>query len=331
VSRRVVSKRIARFAAGAALSCLPFSAYALDLTPDSSRILSDPNYLPLTGQIYGYTNYSHAWTSGSSFNDLGSQTSSFHINTNTMTQFLSYGVTDDLEVFGQADYVPDSYREVDNVNGTQSFFKSAGFSDPTFGVDWRAMDAGPFPFNVDLIGSYTPDAVDSENASTTSTGSVARGGQSGSIGAALGYQTRDFTARGSFSADFNGGSNTLNLANGEFAHTQGYNNYVLGLETQTRLNPLFSVNAGINHTFAGNQNALNTATDLAHLTEPGDTTALHAQLNYNLIPDQVVLAGTYTHQFYGNSRTSYADASLDNSSRDRDGNVLGVQLYYAFP
>ncbi len=327
-----MSTRVARFAAGAALCCLPFNAYALDLTPDSSRILSDPNYLPLAGQIYGSSEYTHTWTNGSSFNDLGTKTSSFYINTNTLTQLLAYGVTDDLEVYGQADYVPDSYRQVDNVSGTQSFFKSSGFGDPSFGFDWRVMEPNPYyPVNVDLFGAYTPDAVDSEAASTTENGTVARGGQSGNLGAAVGYQTRDFTARGSFTADINGDSNTLNLASGQFAHTQGYTDYILALETQTRLDPLFSVNAGISHTFASNENVTNTATDLAHMNQPGDTTALHAALNYNLIPDQVVLSGVYSHQFYGNSHTSYADVAFDTSSRQRYGNVLGVQLYYAFP
>ena len=137
-----MTDRLARFAAGAALLCIPLQAHAqaLDLTPDTSRILSDPNYLPLAGQIEGSTAYSHGWINGSGVNAAGDQISSFHINSNVIGQTLAYGITDDLSVNGSVQYVPRTFREVDGADGRVTSSDSSGFSDPTFGATWRALD-----------------------------------------------------------------------------------------------------------------------------------------------------------------------------------------------
>jgi hypothetical protein len=323
-------RRILNLAAGAAFVCIPLAAFGQDMTPDTTRYLSDPNYLPLAGQIYGTSAYTHTWTSGDTFDDTG-PTSSFRVNTDTLSQFLSYGITDDLELNAAIHYEPDSQRLVNFTNGTHSSLNSSGFSDPSFGAVWRVLDEGPSPVDFDLFGSYTPDVIDSKNASNTDDGTVSRGGQSGQLGAALGYETRQFSIRGQFSANVYGDSSAINLMNDDTLHTQGYSNYVLGLETQTRLNPLFSVNAGVDHTFASNENVVNTTTAIAHVLQPGDTTTLHAALNYNLVPNQFVVSATYAHNFLGNNQSVYAVPASDTSTRDRGSDVLGLELYYTMP
>ena len=324
-------RKMTLLAAGAAFICFPLTAFAQDLTPDSTRYLSDPNFLPYATQIYGYTDYTHTWTNGDAFNAASAQTSAFHVNTDTLSQFLSYGITDDLEVNAAIHYDPDSQRKIDYVTGAQSTLTSSGVSDPSFGADWRALDQRSFPVNLDLFGSYTPNWVNSDSATPDADGTVARGGQSGILGAALGYETRQFSIRGAFNANLYGHSDTLNLENNDTLRTDGYTDYMLSLMTQTRLDPMFSVNAGIDHTFATNQNAFNTVTGISHLTEPGDTTALHAALNYNLVPDTAVISATYTHDFYDNSQSVYAFSGFDSATRSRYGNEVGVRLYYLLP
>jgi hypothetical protein len=318
-------------AAGAALVGIPLSAHALDLTPDASRFLSDPNYLPMMGQVYGYTGYDHTWTNGDTFNSLGADVSSFHVNADTISQFLSYGVTDDLDINAAIRYAPGTQREIDRANGARTFLDSSGFSDPSFGADWRALDQSTFPVDVDIFGSYTPDLGNSDAASATNDGTVARGGQSGAVGAALGYGTRDFSLRGAFNANIYGNSQTLDLGTGDVSEAQGYTDYVLSLATQTRLDSLFSVNAGVDRTFATNHGGFNTITGASHLVQPGDMTALRLALNYTLAPDHAVLSATYAHEFFDNSQTLVDNPADDTSVHDKSGNIVGVQLYYALP
>jgi hypothetical protein len=306
-------------------------AQVLDLTPDPARTLSDPNYLPLAGQFYGTTAYTHGWTDGNSADAAGLETSSFHINTNALDQLLSIGITDDIAVNASIAYAPANFQEIDYTNGRSASLNSSGFSDPTFGATWRVLDQNAWPVDLDLLGSFTPDLIDAHAAATDADGTVARGGDSGTVGAALGYDTRSFGIRGAFNADFLGDSNVYDLSNGDTLQTQGRTNYTVSLDTQTRLTDLFSVNAGLAHTFASNQTGVNLTTGASHYSEPGDTTALQLALNYDYIPNQFVISATYAHDFYDNGRTFYEDPAADTESRDKNGNVVGVKLSYATP
>lgn len=333
VTHRIAKLGIAKLAAGAALVCLPLQVYAqaLDLTPYPQRVLSDPNFLPLAGQFYGTTAYSHGWVSGNSDNYLGDQTSSFHVNTNTLEQLLAFGITDDLMVDASIQYAPENYRETDYASGQSTTIDSSGFNDPTFGATWRVLDQAAAPVNFDLLGSYTPDWIDAHTATAVEDGTVARGGQSGTLGAALGYETRSFGIRGGFTANFLGDSSVYNLANGDIVDTDAHTDYAVSLATQTRLTDLFSVNAGIDHTFASNTSGLNISNGLQHWSEPGDETALNLALNYDFVPNAFVISATYAHDFYDDARTYYANPTFDNETRDRGGDLLGVKLYYATP
>jgi hypothetical protein len=56
--------------AGGVLAVLSLPASAADLTPDTSRDLSDPTFLPLTHHFVGRTSYS-SWKSAGEVDDLG--------------------------------------------------------------------------------------------------------------------------------------------------------------------------------------------------------------------------------------------------------------------
>ncbi|HEY6578298.1 MAG TPA: hypothetical protein VIY09_03170 [Rhizomicrobium sp.] len=325
--------KLARLAALGGLLCVPFEAraQALDMTPYSGRILSDPNYLPMTGQIYGTTAYTHGWTDGISTDYAGAETSSFHIGANTLDQLLAYGVTDDLSVNASLQYVPINYREIDYANGRSQTLDSSGISDPTFGATYRLLDQSAFPVDLDLVGSYTPNLIDAHTATAFEDGTVARGGQAGTAGAALGYETRSFGIRGAFNANFYGASDTYNLANGDTNRIDGFTNYTLSVATQTRLSDLFSVNAGLDHVFQTNESAVNLTSGAPRYSEPGDETALQLALNYNFIPNAFVISATYAHDFYDVGRTFYDNPLADSQSRDKNSNIVGVKLYYDTP
>jgi hypothetical protein len=328
-----VKFRLTSLAALIGIMCVRPEARAqtIDMTPQAGRILSDPNYLPLADQFYGTTAYSHGWTDGNSANSAGLDTSSFRVNTNTLDQLLAFGITDDLSVNASFEYTPINYREISYASGRSSTVNSSGFSDPTFGGTWRVFDQNSWPVDLDLLGSYTPDWIDAHTATTSADGTVARGGEAGTVGAALGYDTRSFGIRGSFGANFLGDSTSYNLATGDTIETESHTNYTLALDTQTRLTDLFSVNAGLAHTFASDATATNLANGAPRYSEPGDTTALQFALNYNFMPNQFVVSATYAHDFYDQGRTFYDNPADDSETRDKNGNVVGVKLSYATP
>lgn len=327
-----MNPRLSSAAACAALLFLPFAARAqLDLTPWADRVLSDPNFLPAAGQLYGTSSYTHGWTDGTTANAAGLDVSNFHINTNTLEQYLAYGITDDVSVNASIAYAPANYREIDYPNATSASFDSSGFADPTFGATWRVFDQGAYPVNLDLLGSYTPDLIDAHTATSDQEGTIARGGQSGTIGGALGYETRGFGVRGAFTADFFGNSDTLDVSSGNVVRTQDHTNYDLSLETQTRLTDLFSVNAGIDRIFASNVGAVNLANGMPHTSVPGDSTGLRLALNYQFVPDLFVISATFAHDFYDNERTLYPNAAADTMTHNRSGDSVGLKLTYATP
>jgi outer membrane lipoprotein SlyB len=308
-----------------------FPSYALDLTPESARILTDPTYLPLTGQIWGYTDYAHTWAHGDAQNYAGDGTSSFHVDTDSIVQYLGFGLTDDFMINANIRWAPDSSRQIDYVRGGSTTLESSGFSDPAFGATYRLIDQNASPVSLDFFGSYRPDWLDADSASTTQEGTIAGGGQSGTVGAAIGQETRDFTIRGAFAANIFGDSNSFDLANGDTIHVSPYTNYEASIATQTRLTDLFSINAGISYTFASDQTVTNTSRDIVHESAPGNTASVDLALNYQVVPNTMILAATYDYSNVSYAHTTFADAVDDTGVRNRNSNALGARLTYAVP
>jgi len=93
-------------------------------------------------------------------------------------------------------------------------------------------------------------------------------------------RTRSFTIRGAFTENFFG---TSNHSISPMRHSGGrelQQQRTLSCDAD-RLADLFSVNAGIDHTFSSNVNSVNVANGVARVTEPGDETSLRFALNYH--------------------------------------------------
>src|SRR5215813_1438317 len=71
-------------------------AYALDDTPDTTRIVSDPLFLPLEGQIYGQSAYRWSSSNDDVFDATGARAASVQNTGNSLAQQFQYGITDDL-------------------------------------------------------------------------------------------------------------------------------------------------------------------------------------------------------------------------------------------
>jgi len=323
--------KAAKWLIGATATLLPLAAAAQDLTPDASRILSDPNYLPLDGQLWGYTNYLHTWSNGTTFNSVDNPVSTFHSDINELNQFIGYGITDDLMIDASIAYEPGANRNVQFANGSTATLQSSGFSDPTFGATYRLLDQVASPVTLDVFGSYTPDWITSKVATATTGGSFANGGQEGEVGAALAEQTRFITVRGAFAAHFLGTRQVDDVATGGTFDQGGHTDYILSLATQTRLTDQISFNAGVTHTFASNSSYTDTLKNLTRTINPGDDTILDLAVNYQFIPDTVVGSVIYRHGITGDNSTVFLNPVADRTVADQYRNLVGVQLDYAFP
>jgi hypothetical protein len=200
-------------------------------------------------------------------------------------------------------------------------------------VTWRALDQDVQPVNLDLFSSYSPDWINAQAATNQDDGTIARGGQAGTIGVALSHVTRSFTIYGSFAADLLGRERVDNPRTDSFSSVGSRTDYTLALNTQTRFNDVLSLNAGVARIWNDNAEVSNSATELAHLNEPGNATNVHAALNYHIVPNTIVASLTYAHEFQGDNRNVFPTVASanDNSLQNRDANVYGAKLSYVFP
>ncbi|MEO8926664.1 MAG: hypothetical protein ABI306_05820 [Caulobacteraceae bacterium] len=312
----------------AVAASVPLIAHAQDLTPIADRILSDPTYLPLKGQIFGDSTYDYQRIDGSVFDDTGAQTASTRNTLNTLRQSFAYGVTDALSLNVSIGYGFSGHSRVVTADGATTINQS-GWEDPTLGATYRLLDQRNHPVSLDVIGSYSPDAFQNRTATATQDATIARGGPAADFGLALGRETRMFTIRGEVSARYLGSSDLENTVSGDHTVTSSHWAPSLGVQTQTRLTSRLSANVGAGYTFNGSPTVTDRASGLERTLHLGDTQDVNVSLNYHFIPNRLVGSVNYRHTFYGGSNEAFANPTLD-FSRQRDGDNVGAELRYVF-
>jgi hypothetical protein len=305
----------------------PLLAEAQAMPAAPERILSDPTYLPLKGQIYGDTGYDY----GSSTTDTTTAAGpAFRRDwTNTYHQSLAYGVTDRLSVNLGMNYVTDHDRST-SAAGVVSGAGRGGFDNPSFGAAYRVIDQTDHPFSLDLRASYAPDVFPAKTPVGASDGTVASGGAQADVGLALGHQTRMFTVQAMVSGRWFGGADERDMATGDTLHTSSTWVPTLGLATQTRITPRLSVNVGGNYNFEGSPAVTNEANGVFYQSRRGDNGDLAVAVNYHIIPNRVVGSLGYTHTFYGRSDNVFPADPARDSLFDRSANTFGGTLQYVF-
>lgn len=294
--------------------------------PIPFRLLSDPAFLPLQDQWYGSTSFVLAQDGGDEYNAAGVQTVTHKHWEDEITKELEYGITNDFAVRVADSYDPfDKHKDEFTAGGVSDRDKS-GFHDPSVGVTWRVIDqANRQPVSVDLLADYKPNLISAR------TDNVAEGGQSGEFGAAVSKVMPGFTIYGKAAADWYGNQSQLNSMNGNFTREESYWDYLVDLNTQTRLNDLFSINAGAGYIFANNARVANITTGIDHTAEPGDGLTLNAALNYQIAPYPVVASLTYDYRHDEMGQQIFALLASDTSTRDHSDNRFGVRFDYVTP
>jgi hypothetical protein len=324
--------RSTKFLAAAAVITVTAPAFAQDMmSSDSARIVSDPLYLPLQGEIYGATGYQYGSLSRDTYNAAGVKTDSANVGSNTLDQTFLYGITDDLAVHFDWGYdiSRDASRHV--VGGDDVKRDSSGWTNPDFGLIYRVMDQRDNPLTLDLRADYSPDAFPAKSATGTDEGTVASGGQMADFGATLGHEGPMFTVAAKFDAIWLDTRNILNQSSGDVSRYDSVWNYRFGLDSQTRITDQFSFNAGVGHTFTNSGAVFNQTNGLEHITTGGDVTDVNAALNYQFVPNTVVGSLEYQHNFYQNSRDVFALALSNTSTRNKDEDLVGVTVRYVLP
>ena len=313
----------------AATMLVPFAAHAMDYDLASDRILSDPLYLPLQGQIDGDTSYAWATTSEDVFNAAGVKTASERINSNPLTQTFQYGVTDDFALSAAIGYDPSASTHINSVGGTSSVRTDQGWTNPTFGAVYRVLDQRSNPLTLDVDASYSPNVFSAKTPSDADNGTVATGGQQWTFGGRVGREMRDFTIAGTFDASYVGRRGALNELSGDGISTSSTWLYTLGLATQTRFSNQLSLNAGAGYTFAHDANVLNENTLVDHENHLRGTPNLNAALNYHFIPNVLVGSVKYQHDFGGDSDNLYVVVPADNTFyRNKSEDLVRLRLRY---
>ena len=318
-----------KFLASVSVLGLSTAAYAVDANPDAARIVSDPLYLPLQGQVFGATSYTWGSSSFDTFDATGARSSTSQVTSNDFGQQVMYGLADDVTL--RFDWGYDTRSASRHLVPTGDVVRSSsGWTDPDFGITWRAIDQRDGgPLSLDLRADYSPDAFPAKIATTADEGTIARGGQAADFGLTLGHETHDFTLAGTFDANWDDTRSALNQNTGDTTTTNALWSYRLGLTSQFRFNDLMSMNAGAGHTFSNSANVFNSSSGLDHFSRGGDYTDVNVALNYHFVPNTVVGSIGYQHNFYDDTRNLFPTAPADNTAiRNKDEDLVGVTMRY---
>lgn len=328
-----------RNALGLVLFVLSAQIHAMDFTPDASRVLSDPAYMPERGQTYGVTNYSYAKRTGDDYNNNDTRFRSFTVRSSVLNQSFDYGVIDNLSVRVNATYERNS-TQYDFPDGTSATADAYGFRDPGFGVTLRVLEQDDDSFNWDLVGGYVPTVIEAQRPTSTRDGTVSRGGPLGTFGTAASYKTRSITVYVNAEASYLGASK-INVSNSGGVATETYEpswQYFVGLNTQTRITDMFAINVGVSETI--NNNSRGTASFngfpfASFDSRPGNLTRINVGMALHILPQGLAAVLSLDHYIYGDSSTGNTQPpnfapTFAGSTKNESANSISLRLLYVW-
>jgi hypothetical protein len=296
---------------------------------DSNRYLSDPSYLPWRGQVMGTSIYTYIDTYMENRNFKSAVVNTKDIASNQWVQSFGYGLTDDLTVRLSDTLVRQQIVTNLSAGGSTTYF-SQGSADPTLGIAWRVLDEAAHPFNWDLIGSYAPNLFEAEAASSTQTGTVARGGQSGVVGTAVSWVSPRLTLYSNFEETYLGTKSIIN-ADDSVSDYGDYLESSLSFNSQYRFAKRISANAGITQYWDGSYTGTNEKTGVNFTVGLIQETAINAALNYQIIPEAFTASLTYNNDSYWHGNSVYPlHTNFDSTITGNNTNTVGVRIEYIF-
>jgi hypothetical protein len=280
----------------------PVTGWAFDWTPDTTRYLSDPSFLPMKGQIesfssLSYNNINEYWRDLS-----GNKTEHYFSKGDTYTQYFYYGITDRLRISGSADLTERKNKFTFYGNRPEIENSTHNYSNPTFDLTYRAIEQTASPVSVDAAIFYTPPAT---------------ANNSQSVGGSLfiNKETKSLTIQGNTGIRFNDSYKFTNITNGE-SISSGFNwAYFVGITSQLRLSQRWAVNSGATMNMATSQSSVNSGAGFSDRYDSSLTP--YIALEYHVIPNKAVIGLEYSHGFIGDDTRSGAfNGTWTNQSSD---------------
>lgn len=300
--------------------------------PMSDRLISDPLFLPLKGQVFGTTSYTYGNQTGDRYNSIGTRTSSFSNDTNLFTQSFAYGFTDELSAHISMGYGFDSNDTTTLSSGVTTSGAANGWTDPTFGVTYRILDqARHSPVDIDVTANYAPDLISDKATGGGHLGSIAPGRDVATLTGTVGREMRVFTVAGTATAEHYGVQEYTALSTNDTYKAGSFWDYTLGIKTETRFTQRASFELGLGYSLIGARNSTtNEASGITSTGEGANTLAVNTALNYSIIPNLLVAGLTYTYDDYSNTATDRVIATQNVGTQNHMQNVYGARLQYLF-
>jgi hypothetical protein len=301
------------------------------LAPISDRILTDPLYLPLHGQIEGISAYTLGLGSSDSYNSTGVDRAHNNSFDNTFDQTVQIGVTDDIAVRAGESYEFGRSFSDSQLSGVDTSTVTRGFSDPTFGATYRFIDQRHnFPVSATVDATYSPDLIPSHTGGTGFAANDGSGRQAGTFTADVGREMKFFTIDALAGTSYDGRRTYEALPSGDYFNTDPAWTYFMGLRSQIRFNERTSVNAGYRYTQLGVSKITNQTTDLPVDQVSPDEHDFNVALNYHFIPNRLVGQFSYDYIDYTGTNDNYVRLTRDTETQNQMDHVIGVRLFYVF-
>lgn len=320
-------------------------ARAVDWTPDTTRYLGDPAFLPLGGQVFGSFTYSYAVNRYDYTAGPDAPINSWNRMENTYLPSVSYGITDDVSVSanlgwgnlrGQDSYIydrlifsPPARFTAVPTQGHASYL-SVGPSNPDFEITWRAIDQRTAPVNVGLTVDYAPDVFPARDPGVDDTGTLAPGGQRGTLEASISRETRFFTARGYVTFGYDGRRDIGQPGGYVVLRTDAHPDYTLGVQTEARLTPWLALNLGVSaQKSAAFDEQSYPGPGLSESVRPGGAISPYVGLVVPLLDNHLAIEAIYQYDFIGDEKitSAYEDTQ---KFYNQETNLFVVRLLFVF-
>lgn len=295
------------------LILLTYSVYAKKAKPAApvapvkapmKRSITDLMYMPSNDVNYirsGLKLYSQENVSKQA---LGGNTSS-EVEVDTLNAHFTYGrnVMDDLFLTGYFDYDLDSEKTA-IIGSTTSTTNSAGISDPTIEVKYRALHEDTDKLIFDYRFAFSPKFGTAKIGSITEDGNNLRGGMETSLGIEVGrrFSLYSFSLEASFT--YTGSLESTDLSDDSLLKTKNRMDYVVRLNGQYNFYEDFFFRGAV---------SLNSLGDYDERTDVAATS-----VTYNTSVTYYLTLG------YTLNKDTLFNLKYTNNTVDRDTSRLGV-------
>jgi len=299
-------------------------------SPDSGRYLSDPAFLPKAGQIEGRTELIQSNSSYDLIDTNGTKSDIIKGEGLMLRQMVGYGVTDRFTLRLTDDYALETQYD-NQLTSTQDKTKSSGLHDPKISAAYRLIPQGKNPYNLDLSGFFKPTVFRAQEASTDKHGTVANGGATYGLGAAVSRVNKSFTLRGSMDVVRYEQATSKHLSDGSTTTTGGRTALDLGLQGQWRFLRRMSLDADLGYEMStSNKIGNNGSTPWGATQDNGDIFKGSLGLAYDFIPERLI-GGLY-YEYTQADKTGYSDLnnfSVSKMTNQREDAYI-FRLHYLF-